>query len=348
MKKFGRVLLTIFKVLVLLWILFLLTYLTMALFNHNIDNLFITQKGNYGKNPTWLSDSNSKDADEIYAKLDTETDTEIAYRLYELACQKMMLSKAYGVRAVSNIGAEALGYTIDVASNRTEQYYVPGTPVLNANQKVFSSYTNSIYVLHVSDDALGGILKAAVMFADRGYADGENSYKQKGSLERMDESDAGEEKITWSTDYEIVDTTGDRVYEDDEIRGKSNFIVSRTTILPESVEINREYSEEEGAYVYDVHFDLDCTGKGKDNAAYYEVRGLKQVLGSNLKSVVYTYLHVDFKMYSNGYMTEWKTGQEWEINYVVAFFNLKGVATIEKSETISYDPSECAVVDFTK
>ncbi|MBR1746923.1 MAG: hypothetical protein IJ735_01780 [Clostridia bacterium] len=345
MKKFGKVLLTIFKVVVLLWILFLLVYLTIAIFNPNIDNKFSTAKGNYGKNPTWLADSFSTEADDIYMLRNELGEAEVTYRLYELACKKMMLSKAYGVRAVSDIGAKALDYTIQVASNRTEQYYNPGTPSLNANQKIESSYTNTIYVIDVNDDFLATILKSAIMFADRGYSDGEKSYKQKGSLEIMEDEN---EKITWSTKYEEVDTSKDRKYEDGDIRDKCNFIVNRTTIIPESAKITREYDEKLATYNYTVSFDLDCSGEGKDNAAYYEVTALKDVLGNNLKSIVYNTLHIDFRMSSNGYMTSWDSKQQWSIEYDAWLFHLAGEATIEKEEMLSYDPDECGVVDFTK
>ena len=345
MKKFANVLTTIFKILVLLWVLFLLVYISVAIFNRAVDNKFRTEQGNYGQNPVWLSDAHSTEADVIYAGMASEGDVETAYALYELACKKMMLSKSYGVRAVSDIHAEALRYTIDVASNRTEQYYVPGTPTLNANQKVLSSYTNTIYVIDVNDDFLSTILKAAIMFADRGYADGEHSYKQKGKLEVMEDEN---ENITWATDYEEVDTSGDRTYEDDDIRDKCNFIVSRETIIAESVEVEREYDNQNGAYKYTVSFDLNCEGEGTANAAYFEEKALKDVLGSNLKDISYTTLHIEFTMYSNGYMTTWNSEQEWSIHYNAVIIDLRGGAKISKSEVLSYDPEECEVVDFTK
>lgn len=344
MKKFGKVLLTIFKVLLVLWLLFLMVYMTVAIFNQQIDNKFVIEKGNYGKNPTYLADGHSGNADSIYASLETNGTSETAYKLYELACKKMMLSKSWGVRAKSDIFADALDYTIDVTSNRTEQYYTPGTPTLNANQTVLSSYTNTIYVTHVSDEFLEPILKAAVMFADRGFSDGEKSYKQKGKLEVMEDED---EKITWSKKYSEVDTSADRKYEDSDIREKCNFIINRTTIIAESATVKRE-SIGGGEYRYLVGFDLDCSGAGKANAAYYEQKALKDVLGSNLKSIVYDTLHIDFIVYSNGYMTYWESAQSWTLNYKVGIFDLYGSATISKQEMMSYDQNECQVVDFTE
>ena len=344
MKKFGKVIVTIFKVLLVLWLLLLMVYMSVAIFNQEIDNKFVIEKGNFGRNPTYLADGNTHDADTIYASLAANGTSETAYLMYELACKKMMLAKSWGLRAKSDIFADALDYTIDVTSNRTEQYYTPGTPTLNANQKVLSSYTNTIYITHVSDEFLEPILKAAVMFADRGYADGEKSYKQKGKLEVMEDEN---EKITWSTKYSEVDTSADRKYEDSDVREKCNFIINRTTIIPDSATVTREDAEG-GQYRYVVGFDLSCSGAGKQNAAYYEEKALKDTLGTNLRSIVYDTLHIDFYVYSNGYMTYWESQQAWTLNYKAGIFDLYGSATINKKEVMSYDHNECEVVDFTE
>ena len=314
----------------------------MAVFNLNIDNKFNIEKGHYGKNPTWLDDADSTEVDTIFANLSSQSEDDLAYAIYRLGCQKLMLSKTYGVRASSNIRAKAGELIIDVASNRTEQYEVAGTPVLNANQKVYSSYTNTIYVIDLNDDALAGVLKNVIQFADRGYADGTNSYKQKGKLSIMDDE---EEVVDWASDYEVVDTSGDRKYKDDDIREKCNFIITPSTILPGSSKVTRE--EKDGSYLYTVKFSLDCSDYSEGSATYYEVKALKDTLGSNMRSLDYTKLDIEFTIGSNGYMRSWHSLQEWTLLYSVIGLKLEGTATFDKSELFSYYAPECQVYDFT-
>ena len=350
MKKFLSVVLTIFKVIIALALVLELIYITMAVFNLNIDNKFRTERGRYGQNPTWLADSDSTEVDDLYARIATDGADDIAYEIYNLGCKKLMLSKNYGVRATSTITAKAGKYVIDVASNRTEQYEVAGTPVLNANQKVYSSYTNTIYVTNINDDALAGVLKNVIQFADRGYSDTENSYKQKGKLSVMEENEdgEGEEVIDWATTYETLDTSGDRKYKDDEIREKCNFIITKNTILPNSASVERVYDEKAGDYVYTVKFSLDCSDFSEGSATYYEVKALKDTLGENMRSITYTKLDIQFTVGSNGYMRSWHSIQEWTLLYAVSIFKLEGTATFDKSELFSYYAPECEVVNFTK
>lgn len=350
MKKALKVIITIFKVIIILALIAELVYLSMAVFNIQVDNKFHLQKGRYGANPTWVHDAESVEADEIYASLSSSNQDEIAYELYLLGCKKLMLSQNYGVRATSAIRAKSGGYIIDVASNRTEQYEVAGTPVLNANQKVYSSYTNTIYVIDINDDALAGVLKNVIQFADRGYSDGQNSYKQKGKLTvTTDESDGeNEETIAWAEDYAPQDTSGDRKYKDDDIREKCNFIITKDTILPGSASIEKVSDEKSSDYVYKVKFSLDCSDHSEGSATYYEVKALKDTLGSNMKSITYTQLDIEFTIGGNGYMRSWHSLQEWTLLYAVSILKLEGTATFDKSELFSYYAPECEVVNFTK
>ncbi|MGN1042866.1 MAG: hypothetical protein ACI4SK_05230, partial [Christensenellales bacterium] len=230
-------------------------------------------------------------------------------------------------------------------SNRTEQYMVAGTPALNANQKVYSSYVNTIYITQVSNPALEGILKSAVQFATRGYSDGTEDYVQKGSLSAMDGED---EVIEWNKNFEVEKPSAKRTYADDEIRDKCNFVVTKDTIVPESVVIEREYDAQAKGYLYHVSMDLDCTDESENGATYYEAKAIKDLLGSNMKSLVYSQLKIDMTLYSNGYLMTWDTVQEWTLNYSVAFLSAEGTALNKKCEVFSYQPDECKVVDFTK
>lgn len=345
-NKFFGTLIGIIKVLVILFLCFMLVYLSIAVFNMKMDNKFVLMKGNYGKPPTWLDDWDNNDIDAIYDRMDTDGEFAVAYAMYLKACEKLMLAPVYGVRAVCNVGVTSGGLSIDVASNRTEQYRVEGTPVLNANQRVFSSYTNTIYVIDMNDPALAAILKAAIQFADRGYGVGGENYKQKGSLSVMD--DEGE-VITWSDSYEPEKKTAERVYADGDIKEKCNFVITPETMLPDSVEVKREYDEELQKYFYRIKMHLDCSDNSEGSATYYEAKAIRDLLGKNMKSLVYSRMEVEMTMYSNGYLINWNTVQEWTLKYELAsFLSFVGTALNEKQEVFSYDPRECEVVDFTK
>ena len=69
MKKAIKVIITIFKIIIILALMAELIYLSMAVFNIQVDNKFHLQKGRYGANPTWLDDAESVEADTIYASL---------------------------------------------------------------------------------------------------------------------------------------------------------------------------------------------------------------------------------------------------------------------------------------
>lgn len=345
MKKgrFVRGLAVFFKILVILALCFELVYLSLAIFNRKIDNKFKLYIGNYGVYPYWLEDSNT-DIDALYDRIPQDGEFAVAYAMYRKACEKLMLVPSYGVRAISSIDVTAGSYELEVASNRTEQYRVAGIPQINANQKVFSSYTNTIYITDVNDDALATILKGAIQFADRGYSDGTDNYKQKGTLSVMD--DEGE-VITWATEYAPEEITESRTYKDDDIKEKCNFIVNPDTILPDSVSIEREYDEEKGLYLYKVNMSLDCSDNSEGSATYYEAKAIGDVLGKNMKSLLYSKLDIEMTLYSNGYLITWDTEQEWTLSYEILFLKLSGTALNKKCEVFSYDPRDCEVIDFT-
>lgn len=309
-----------------------------------IENNFETFTGNFGKNPDWLDDWQSTPIDDLYARIGEDGEFAVAYRIYLKACEKLMLTPAYGVRATSSINVTAGKIQMEVGSNRTEQYRVAGTPTLNANQKVFSSYTNTIYVLDVSDDTLAALLKGLIQFADRGYSDGTNSYKQKGKLNMMEN---GEESIDWSTDYAPEEKSALRTYKDDEIREKCNFVITPDTILKDSVSIERELDEAENMYKYRIKMSLDCSDNSEGSATYYEAKAIGDVLGKNMKSLVYSKMDIDMTLYSNGYLMTWDTVQEWTLKYDIVISTLSGTALNKKYEVFSYDPRDCEVVDFT-
>lgn len=345
MKKACSVILVIAKTLIILCLCFILVYVAMASMNGNMTNGFNVKRESYGENPTWLADADETVIDDIYARLDTDGTFMTAYNIYRKACEKLMLTKSYGVRAKSSIAVEAAGLSLTCASNRTEQYKIAGTPTLNANQKTFSSYVNTIYITDVSDPALSGVLKEAVQFATRGYSDGESSYIQKGKLETMD---GEEEVITWNETYSPDNPSVTRTYEDDEIRDKCNFVITPDTIIPESVSIDRTYDEEAKSYLYHITMDLKCEDSGVDSATYYEVKAISDLLGRNMKSLVYSQLKIDMTLYGNGYLMTWDTVQKWTLTYALRIFQMSGTALSTKKEMFSYKESECKVINFTK
>lgn len=342
---FFRYVVKFFKIVLIIYLIFILGYFSVAIFNRKVDNTFRLEVGNYKKNPTWLRDKDDDVIDTLYDSLDEEGALNVAYNIYLTACKKLMLVKDYGIRATGLVDVSAgSALQIGVITNRTEQYHVVNEPMLNANQKVLSSYTNTIYVSEVSDKALSSILIAAIQFADRGYSDGIDYYKQKGKLERMD--DKGE-NVVWKTDYS-EEKPPLRTYEDSDIREKCNFVITADTIVADSVVIEREYDEKYQAYLYHVSMDLDCSSHEEGSATYYEAKAIKDVLGKNMKSLVYSQMSVAFTLYSNGYFISWDTIQEWTLEYTLSFFgSLSGTALNTKKEVFSYDNRECTVVDFT-
>ena len=347
MSKNGFIRFTInfFKLSIVLFLIFESVYTGIAIFNKNIDNKFVLQQNNYGKNPLWLEDGDSNDIDLIYDKMDEVGEFATVYAIYKRACEKLMLTKAYGVRATSTIDVRAANITISVASNRTEQYLVAGVPEYNANQKVYSSYTNTIYVTDANDDFLASVLKGMIQFADRGYSDGVNSYKQKGKLSAMTEEG---EVIEWATEYAPEEPTAARTYNDGEFKEKCNFVITPETILEDSVSVERVFDEQYGMYLYTVKMSLDCSNNDEGSATYYEAKAIGDVLGENMKSLTYSQMSIEMTLYSNGYMITWDTVQEWTLVYDILISKLSGTALNKKYEVFSYDPKECEVVDFTK
>ena len=345
LKKIGKFFFGLFKVLLVLFLIFSLVYLSISVFNTKVDNKFQLYIGNFAKAAPWLSDWNDTSIDDIYAKLGENNDNIIAAEIYTKACEKLMLVPAYGVRAISTIVAVSGGIQVDVANNRTEQYRAAGTPTLNANQKIYSSYTNTIYVTEVNNEVIGAILKGAIQFADRGYSDGTAKYKQKGKLSVMDDDG---EVITWATEYAPEEASAERVYRDDEIREKGNYIINADTIMPGSVEIEREFDEDVGMYLYKIAFNLDCSTHEEGSATYYEAKAVGDVLGGFMESLIYNYMKVEMTMYSNGYFMTFDSAQEWTLTFSVgSLLRLAGTATNTRSEVLSYDSRDCEVVNFT-
>jgi len=345
MKKAFAVICCIFKILIIIVLCLQVTYLCLAAMNVTTENGFVMNKSHYGENPLWLAGSADRPIDEIYDNSDAVGKVKTAYDMYVKACEKLMLTKAYGIRATSDIDVIALGLSLTCASNRTEQYEVAGTPVLNANQKVYSSYVNTVYITQVSDPGLESFLKSVVQIANRGYSDGTENYIQKGSLDNMDGED---EVITWNTDYKPENLTAQRVYKDDEIRDKCNFIVNMDTIIPESVVIEREYDDKAGMYLYHLSMNLYCDDDSENGATYYEAKAIKDLIGDRMKSLVYSQLKIDATLYSNGYFMTWDTAQEWTLTFKLLFSELSGTALNQKKEMFSYHPDDCEVVNFTK
>ncbi len=342
---FLRFTINFFKLAIILFLIFESVYNGIAIFNKNIDNKFVLAEKNYGKNPLWLEDAYSTDIDAIYDKMEQEGEFMTAYAIYKRACEKLMLTKAYGVRATSTIDVSAGDIKIDVASNRTEQYLVAGVPEYNANQKVYSSYTNTIYVTDANDDFLASVLKGLIQFADRGYSDGVNSYKQKGKLSAMTEEG---EVIEWATEYAPEEPTAARTYKDGDFKEKCNFVITPETILKDGVSVKRKYDEEYGMYLYTVRMSLDCSHNDEGSATYYEAKAIGDVLGENMKSLTYSQMSIEMTLYSNGYLLTWDTVQEWTLVYDILISKLSGTALNKKYEVFSYDPQECEVVNFTK
>ncbi len=346
MKKAVNVIVGIIKVLIVLALCFVVIYVGLTTLDTDIENSFNINKGYFGVNPSWLSDANSTVIDEIYNMREENGDFLTAYNIYLEACKKLMLVPAYGIRAKCDIDVSAIGIDLTCSSNRTEQYKVAGVPELNANQQVYSSYVNTIYISDVVglDHTLAGVLKSAIQFATRGYSDGTTDYKQDGKILAMDGDD---EIIEWDAKFGLEDQTYKRRYEDDDIRDKCNFVVNEDTILPDSIVIDRDYDEEEGMYLYNVKMDLDCSNSDEGSAAYYEVAAIKDLLGKNMESLEYSQLRIEMSLYSNGYMIKWDTVQEWTLKYNLLFLSVEGTALNKKTEVFSYKEAECEVFDFT-
>ncbi len=347
MQRFLTGLVKFFKVLTIVVLCLALVYIAIAASGSQVDNKFylVPRNTNYGANPIWLADGRDAPVNDIYNQINTIGNKEAAYRMYELACRKLMLCKAYGLRASANVNVNAVNLTVDVLTNRIEAYKVVGEPTLNANQLTESSYQNTIYVTKVSDPALSGILQKAVQIANRGYVYGADRYIQSGKLSAMND---GGEVVEWSDDYKREELTDLRTYNDSDLREKCNFIITRDTIL-NNAEVTREYDEEAGMYFYTIKIELDCTDSDQPgSAAYYEVKAISDLLGENMKSMVYNQLKITMTMYENGYIINWTSIQEWTLTYQVAFLKATGVALSEKHEVFTYDPRDCEIVNFTR
>ncbi len=349
MKRAIKIIFKIFKIVLLITLIFVAIYVGMCSYNVDIDNSFTLNKGSFAVNPTWRTDSYDTPIDEIYSRYDGTNDAEIVYDIYLYVCKKFMLMPTYGSRAKSVIKAwvgedyDSAAISVDVTNNTSHQYKTVGTPELNANQLVEHSYTNSIYVTECNQDSLEGVLKSVIQFGDRGYSCGEEAYKQKGKLSVMED---GDEVFNWDTEYAEDNARAKRTYEDGDIRDIDNFIVDDTTILGETCEIFRDFDENYGMYKYRIKFSLDCSESGEGCATYYEVSAIKDLLGDFCKDIVYDQLDIELNMYSNGYLLSRSLIQNWTIT--VNLFNLQGHAKSELNEVYNYRDVECRIVNFTK
>lgn len=349
MNKFLKVLMNISKILTIIVLCFILTYICFAASDQVVDNKFylVPRNTNYGENPVWASNGSTSSINDIYNSIDEIGSKRAAYEMYIQACKNLMLSNNYGIRSSANVHVDSptMNISCDVIVNRVENYHVVGTPALNANQAMETSDQQTIYMVEVSNQGIAGILKSVVQIANRVYTIDGTSYKQSGNLSAMDD---GGEVIEWSTDYAPEEVSAKRTYADTDIREKCNFIINLDTMLDTAV-ITREYDEDEEMYFYSIDIQLDCAGSGDEGSAtYYEYKAIFDLLGKNMKSLIYSKLNFHMTMYENGYFINWEQVEEWTVTYGVSFMEATGTALSSKAEVFTYAPLDCEVVNFTK
>jgi len=349
MKKIIEIIFNIIKIILIIALLFEAVFLGLCVIDKTVDNSFLLKKGSYAVNPIWLADGKDAPIDEIYAGLDDKNAVEKTYDIYRYVCTKLMLTKVYCTRAKSMIHAwvgdsyENASISADVSNNTSHQYEIAGVPTLNANQKLYHSYTNSVYLTGTNDESLTKVLSGIIQFGNRYYSDGSKTYIQKGQLSVIED---GDEIFDWKEDFAEDKATAVRTYKDSDIRDLDNFIVSKETIIPESCTIRRVYSDEYSMYKYTVNFSLDCISTDENSATYYEVSSIKDLLGGFMKSLRYDRLDIKLELYSNGYLLSRNLVQNWTIT--VNLFNLSGHAESELTEVYNYRQSECKIVNFTE
>lgn len=345
-KRLGRALYGSFKVLLVFAILAVTAYTLIVGSKQEMGlDTYNLRMGNYGKNPTWLADGNSEEVNGIYAQLSQRGALETAYSIYELACQKLSLSKEYSVRARGNIDLMTADIVASGVSNREEHYYVLGEPSLDANQpREYSNQDINFCVDLYGGDIMTSIFQAMMMSGVRSYFDGETVYEQRSKS--LLKNEQGEYYAEWRTDYTELEKDFERGYADGDLREKTNFIVSPSTILPGSAKIERLL--EDDVFVYNVSFKLDCSSTDFGSATYYEAEAIKRKMG-NAESFQFSYMDITFSVYENGYMYFWATKQRYSLRMVlVEPLAFEIAAEMDKQEYLSYDPEECNVVNFVE
>lgn len=338
-RKAAKTIARLIKVLIVIGLIVTMGYTLLAGSAINMDKDFFQIKiGNYGVNPTWMPYGDSTEVNDIYVQLEQKGKLQTVYDIYSLACNRLNLSKEYSVRASGSLDLSA-GETMATAiSNREEHYFVIGQPSLNANQpREFSNYDINYCTELKGNEMIASILQAMMVSAVRSYCDGEKVYEQKS--QSLEKSNSGQYEALWKNDYIELEKDFERGYADSDLREKTNFIINTSTILSDSITIERTL--EHGAYRYNVAFKLDCSNTNQGSATYYEAEAIKRKMG-NTQSFVYSYLDVNFSVYENGYFSYWATKQQYDAE--IFYIRLK--ATMDKKEYLSYDANECNVVNF--
>lgn len=343
-RRVGRAVFGTAKVLLVLAIIAVTVYTLLVGSQQEMgDDSYDLRIGNYGKNPVWLADGNSTEVSGIYAGLAQNGALQTAYDIYELACQKLSLSKEYSVRAKGYINLSSGDIVASGVSNRQEHYYVIGQPSLDANQpRLYSNHDINFCLDVKGNQTIVAIFQLMMMSGVRSYYDGEKVFEQRSKAVLKDEND--EYYAEWRDDHIELERDFERGYEDGELREKTNFIVLPSTILPGSAKV--EQKTDNGQRVYNVSFKLDCSSSDIGSATYYEAEAIKRKMG-NTESFIYSYLDINFSVYENGYMYYWATKQRYSVRYVLwGSLGMDLTAEMDKEEYLSYDPEECEVVNF--
>ncbi len=343
-RKLGRAMFGTAKVLLVFAIIAVTIYTLLAGSQQEMgDDSYNLRIGNYGKNPLWLSDGNSTQANSIYAGLSQNGALQTAYDLYELACKKISLSQEYSVRAKGYINLSSGEIVASGVSNRQEHYENVGEPSLDANQQRLYSNHDINFCLDVKgNQTIVAIFQLMMMSGVRSYSDGEKVYEQRSKAVLKNEND--EYYAEWRDDHIELEKDFERDYADGDLREKTNFIVLPSTILPGSAKV--EQTTENGQRAYNVSFKIDCSSSDLGSATYYEAEAIKRKMG-NTESFIYNYLDINFSVYENGYMYYWATKQGYSVRYVLlGSLGIDMKAEMNKEEYLSYDPEECQVINF--
>lgn len=343
-KSAKKVLCDLVRVLIVIGLIGVIGYTLIAGTKMDMhEDGFNIRIGNYGKNPTWMQYGSSTEVNTIYSQLSQKGELQTAYDIYELACKRLNLSKEYSVRASGNLDLAAGDTVASVISNREEHYYVVAEPTLNANQLTeYSNYDITYFTDFEGVDTIASILQAAIVFGVRSYCDGNTVYEQRSKALEKNEDDVY--IAVWQNKYIELEKDFERSYEDGELREKTNFVINTSTILADTVEIEKQTVG--GVNLYNVKFKLDCSTTDLGSATYYEAEAIKRKMG-NTENFVYDYMDVEFSVYENGYFSYWASQQKYSLKYVLTKaikFNIS--ATMNKQEYISYDTDECNVVNF--
>lgn len=344
-KNWKRVLGDVAKVLIVVALIFGMGYTLIAGTKQDMgEDNYIIDSGSFGVNPVWMKYGNSDTVNQLYATIGERGEMAVAYDIYRLACERISLSKQYAVKAKGGIEATVSTAVVKVMSNRDEQYYVLGEPELNANQLTQYSNQDITYLTDMEgSDLIASILQAAIVFGVRSYCDGEKVYEQRSKSLIKDENN--EFIVEWADTFIELPKGFERNYEDGELREKTNFVVNTSTILEDTIKIERTLIN--NVYKYDISFRLDCSTTDLGSATYYEAEAIRRKLGKSAESLIYNYMDIHFNVYENGYMTYWETLQQWNLVYKIPVLgSVSGSAIMSKEENISYDSDDCEILNF--